>query len=422
MPRAWMRSGAVGVALGLIVAFPAFAYDYPITDPFLATVVGTPPQYRADVPKRIPLRVRRLPAEPGRQIPNVLWYGTRLEYSYARQKGPAPLIYLIAGTGATHYSGKNAILMRAFYGAGFNVIGITSPSHPSFVIAASKTKVPGHLRNDAEDIYRVMQQIRSEIGDRMKVTSTFLSGYSLGGAHAAYVAKLDEERGAFGFEKVLLVNPPLNLYNSISLLDRMLENIPGGVDNFHLFFANVVKRVGAVYKESTSVQFSPELVYQAFEENPPLDEELAAVIGVAFRISSSSMVFTSDLMTDYGFIKPDNMTLRKNTPMSPFLMVGARVGFTDYYHEYFWPFYRDEASSRQAFAREQSLIPLGEWLAGAKHIAVVHNQDDIILETDEIDYFPAIFGERAEIYPHGGHMGNLQQHETLGHILGYFQQ
>jgi pimeloyl-ACP methyl ester carboxylesterase len=424
MSRNQVRSCTALVLFAIAAAASAQSYDYPFTDPFMATVVGTPPALRYPIPDKIPLRVRRLPAEAGRSIPDVLWYGERLEYSYATQKGPAPLIFLLAGTGATHYSGKNAILMRAFWGAGFNVIGVTSPSHPSFVIAASTTKVPGHLRHDAEDIYRVMQQIWGEVGGEMQATTKHLAGYSLGATHGAFLAQLDDQRGEIGFEKVMLINPPLSLYNSISKLDRMLDNIPGGMDNFHRFFANVVKRIGEVYNQSTSVEFSPELVFEAFKDNPPTDEELASLVGVAFRLSSSAMIFTSDLMTDDGYVKPANMTMRNNSTMGPSMMVSVRLGFTDYFHEFAWPFYKDESKSknRQEFAVEQSLHPLGEYLAQAKHIGLVHNQDDIILDPGEIDFFPAIFGERAKIYPHGGHMGNLEQRETLGYILDYFQR
>jgi hypothetical protein len=204
----------------------------------------------------------------------------------------------------------------------------------------------------------------------------------------------------------------------------MLENIPGGMDNFHRFFTGVVKRVGEVYNESTSVKFSPELVFEAFKDNPPTDEELASLVGVAFRLSSSAMIFTSDLMTNDGYVKPANMTMRKNSTMGPSMMVSVRLGFTDYFHEFAWPFYKDQSESknRQEFAVEQSLHPLGEYLAQAKHIGLMHNQDDIILEAGEIDFFPAIFGERAKIYPYGGHMGNLEQHETLGYVLDFFRQ
>jgi hypothetical protein len=71
----------------------------------------------------------------------------------------------------------------------------------------------------------------------VEVTDFFLTGYSLGAAQSAFVAKLDEEDKVFNFRKVLLVNPPVSLYNSVQILDKMLEeNIPGGLDNFNAFY------------------------------------------------------------------------------------------------------------------------------------------------------------------------------------------
>ena len=126
----------------LAIANGALAYEYPISDPYLATVVGTPEALLADVPDRIPLRVRKLDTYAGRTIPKALWYGKRLEYSFARQRGRAPLIFTIAGTGGYHNTPKNVFLQKLFYQAGYHVVGITSPSHPKFTIAASSTRVP----------------------------------------------------------------------------------------------------------------------------------------------------------------------------------------------------------------------------------------------------------------------------------------
>ena len=78
---------------------------------------------------------------------------------------------MIAGTGAAHNSEKNQFLMRALYTAGNHVVGITSPTYSTFVIAQSSTMVPGEQRRDAEDIYAVMQKIWAEIGPKMEVTS-----------------------------------------------------------------------------------------------------------------------------------------------------------------------------------------------------------------------------------------------------------
>jgi pimeloyl-ACP methyl ester carboxylesterase len=402
----------------------AESYDYPYANPYYATVVGTPETVRATVPERIPIKTRRLSRYEGRKIPDALWYGERLDYSYAKQKGPAPLVFVIAGTGASHASEKNLFLMRALYGAGFHVVGITSPTYPTFVIAASTTMVPGEQRSDAKDIYAVMEKIWADIGSKMQVTSFNLTGYSLGGTNAAFVAMLDEERKSFNFEKVLLINPSVHLYNSISKLDRFLENIPGGIDNFNKMFHKIVDRIGTVYKKSTTVSFSPDLVFEAFRENPPRDEELAALIGVSFRLSSSALVFTSDVMTNYGFIKPANEILTRNTKLDDYAQVSLRIGFTDFFHEYAWPYFEKSttAKTRAEFADMQSLASIQDYLISARKIGVVDNRDDIILVPGEIEFLVDTFDTRAKIFPVGGHLGNLQQRETTAYIVDFFKQ
>ncbi|MCZ6869102.1 MAG: alpha/beta hydrolase [Gammaproteobacteria bacterium] len=411
------------IVIALAIASDAHAAEYPISDPYLATVVGTPKALLADVPDRIPLRTRKLGVYAGRKIPKALWYGTRLEYSFARQKGRAPLIFTIAGTGAYHNSPKNVFLQKVFFQAGYHVVGITSPTHPKFVIAASGTGVPGHMRQDAEDIYLVMEKIMADLGRRVDVSEFYLTGYSLGATNAAYVAQLDSERGRFNFSKVLLINPPLSVYNSISRLDRMLQNIPGGIDNFGPFFDAVMRQVSAAYKKSSTVEFSAELIFDAFKENAPSDEELAALIGIAFRLSSAGMAYTSDVMTDFGFIKPDNVRLTKSTTMSRDMPVAMRVGFTDYFHEYFWPFNEADAGgvSRAEFARQQSLWAIQGYLIGARHIGVFHNHDDVILEPGEIDFFAETFDNRATIYPHGGHLGNMETRKHAADMVEFFK-
>ena len=78
MSRSLVRSCTALVLFAIAAAASAQSYDYPFTDPFMATVVGTPPELRYPIPDKIPLKVRRLPAEAGRSIPDVLWYGERL--------------------------------------------------------------------------------------------------------------------------------------------------------------------------------------------------------------------------------------------------------------------------------------------------------------------------------------------------------
>ena len=313
---------------------------------------------------------------------------------------------------------------KAFYEAGFHVVSLSSPTHANFVVAASKTGVPGHTVKDAEDLYRVMERVWETLKDRIEVTDFYVTGYSLGGFNAAFVTWLDEQRKTFRFRKALLINPPVRLYDSISLLDRMLENIPGGLENFVGFYNRLVEELSRVYQRSNRVQMDEEFFYQAFEAVDPDNEELAALIGMSFRISSANLAFTSDIMTDFGYVKPKNVRFTRNTNPGDFMKVSLRLGFTDFYHAYFYPFYKaqDASLSRTGLIDQMSLTAIEDYLRSSKKIEVMHNADDIILEPGEIDFFPRVFGDRAKIYPRGGHCGNMDYQDNVTHMVNVFRQ
>jgi hypothetical protein len=399
-------------------------YGYPLTDRFVATVVGTPEGSEPKLPtvQQIKFKKQWLDVFPERQLPDLLWYGHEMIYSVALQDHPAPLIFLIAGTGAAHNGAKNVNMARAFHQAGFHIVSISSPTYPNFVTSASTTGVVGHAERDAEDLYRVMEMIWAKLDDKIDATSFNLTGYSLGAFNSAYLAKLDEERKSFNFRKVLLINPPVSLYNSISLLDRMIQNIPGGEDNFNLFFDKLVAGFSKIYKQSDDI--GGDFLYQAYKAMDLKNEELAALIGTSFRISSSSLVFTSDVMADFGYVKPKGLELDRYADLTVYDQVMTRLGFTDYYHNFFYPYYKKDYPdmSRDEFIAAISLTEIADYLRNAQKITVMHNQDDIILEPGEIEFFNEVFGDRATIYPYGGHCGNINYVENVAHMLGTFTE
>jgi len=419
------------VLFGLLVSACALAateeYTFPFTDPFVATVVGTPPDDRAE-PK--PLRganVRNfnLKVFEERENPETLWYdrGLRTAVAYQDEK-KAPLIFLIAGTGASFDSPKNRGMARAFYKAGFHVAAISSSTHPNFIISASSSKFPGHLGDDSKDIYRVMELMMKEMGDRIEVSDYYLAGYSLGGAQAAFVSNLDEEKRVFNFKKVLMINPPVSLYNSVNLIDDMLaESIPGGLDHFDAFLERVMDAFTEVYAHDHHVEFNDEFLYTVYRERPPTsDEPLAALIGTSFRMSSANMVFTSDVMTNSGYIVPKNRVLEPGDSLTSFSKVAHRITFLQYFDELLYPYYKSKQPglTRQGLLDQLSLRSIEGYLRNSDKIYVMHNADDLILKPGEIDFFTDVFGSRAKIYPWGGHCGNMGYKVNVDHMLGLF--
>jgi len=399
-------------------------YGFPFDDPFVATVVGTPEAYRADLPEKIPVRRRRMTVFEDRQVPDHFWYWEEMRYGYALQKKPSPLVFLIAGTGASYDGEKNRMMARAFYQAGFHVVSFSSPTHPNFIVSASATSVPGHAVRDAQDLYRVMERAWEGLKDRIEVTDFYVTGYSLGGFNTAFVAWLDEQRRVFNFRKALLINPPVRLYSSVSLLDRMIENIPGGEDNFSRFYQDLVDAFTKVFKRSETLDFGEDFLYRAYEILKFEDEQLAALVGVSFRLSSASLAFTSDVVTDFGYVKPKNVRLTRNSSPREYARVAHRLGFTDYFHEFFYPYYKrvDPSITREGLIEQMSLSSIEDYLRRAEKIEVMHNVDDVILKPGEIDFFPRVFGDRAKIYPKGGHCGNMAYRDNVAHMVNVFKQ
>lgn len=413
--------------MAILLAVPGLlaAYDYPVANPYIATIAGTPSEFMAELPAGIRVKQLQLKVFEDRDVPPVFWYQKKLKYSLAWQKEKAPLIFVIAAAGTGYNAPRMQVLQRAFFKAGFHVVCLPSPTHPNFIVTASTTGVPGNVREDASDLYRVMTQIREDLQDRIEVSEFFLTGYSLGGAETAFLAKLDEEKKVFNFRKVLMINPPVSLYSSIRILDQMLvRNVPGGLDNLNAFIDRVMTKFSGVYQKLDTLDFNNNVLYQVFEEKGTSDKEMAALIGISFRLISSNMIITADVFNNAGYLVPKNHILSSTDSTTDYLKVAFRISFEKYFDEFFYPFFkaRSPGLTKEALIESVSLRSIEKYLASTEKIGVIANEDDLILAPGELDYLRQVFGKRAKIYPHGGHLGNIDYRENVDYMLRFFSE
>ena len=68
-----------------------------------------------------------------------------------------------------------------------------------------------------------------------------------------------------------------------------------------------------------------------------------------------------------------------------------------------------------------SLTSIEDYLRNTDKVEVMTNEDDLILEPGEIDFFRRVFGDRATIYPKGGHFGNLAYRDNVAHMVSVFK-
>lgn len=421
-------------ALGLLVLVAPAAgadeaggasYAYPIENPYVATVIGTPPAERAPVPDKIDLDERTIVLFADRKIPKVFWSEKKFKYSIAAQKSRAPLIFLIAGTGARYNSEKNAYLQKVLYQAGMSVVNISSPTHADFVLTGSSSSVPGFMDSDVRDLYSAMKGIYEDIRNKVDVSEFYLSGYSLGGTQSAFLARLDEQEKSFDFKKVLLINPAVSMYASVKRLDNMVrESIPGGTPELQALVDDLFARVAEYLHAHGRQPLDSELLYHAAGVEDLSERELRGLIGVSFRISLARMLFSSDVMTGSGHLVEPGTKLSAGTHLLPYLKAGGRWSFTNYLDDVLLPFWseRRPGLSRDDLIFANSLGSIQDYLRRSERIAVMTNEDDLILGEGDVEFLRNTFAERATIYPRGGHCGNLMYKENVEQMLAFLKQ
>ncbi|WP_129125755.1 alpha/beta hydrolase [Geomonas oryzae] len=418
------------LALLMILPAAAFAaapvpptYFYPFVNPYEATVMELPREFEVRLPSEIPVREFVVHPFPKRHIPEVFWYENGLTCSLAYQDREAPLVFLIAGSGSRFDVPRMLKLQKVLYKAGFHVISITSPTHMDFVVNAAGG-LPGIASDDAKDLYRVMELAWQKVRGDVRVSSFMLAGYSLGGFDAAFIARIDEREHRFDFKRVLLINPPVCLYDSVTALDQLLvDNVPGGMDNFDAWFRGVFSQTMQLAESWGPGGLSGESMYRTYKRMQPSESNLAALIGLTARMNAADMIFSADVMNGGGYIVPKNVRLTSTTSLTRYAIVAYKTSFADYFNEWLLPHYqmKEPGLTREALLQRENLRALEPYLKGNAKFGLVHNEDDIILVPGDIEYLERVFGDRAWIFPSGGHMGNMFQPDVVSAITGFLK-
>jgi hypothetical protein len=314
-------------------------------------------------------------------------------------------------------------MMKALYKAGFHVITLPSPSTANFIVSASQNSVPGDLNEDAADLYRTMEIAWNQVKGDIEVSSFYVCGYSLGATQAAFVAKLDEERRVFNFRKVLMINPAVSLYSSATKIEELMKQIPGGPKKQGIFFNRMLSKFSEFYRYGNFVAINDEFLYSIYTEKLFSPEETAGLIGLTYRINLAGMIFSSDVITNSGYVVPKNRVLSSTDSLFDYFLVSTHLSFIDYFNEYLYPYFqtRRPGLTKQAFIDSLSLKSIEGYLKSSDKFGVMTNENDFILSKGELDYLRLLFGERTKVYPRGGHLGNLEYKENLAYMVDFFK-
>ena len=413
------------VVLFLILSLTAFSYNFPIDDPYSATIIGSASMMTEGVSENIPLKVYGIQIKDKKDIPDVFWYASKFKFSFSKQKNKkAPLIFVLAGTGSDYSTTRVKFMQRIFHDAGYHTIAISSQMSQQFMISASSNSVPGLLLEDNEDIYKAMKLAYNKIKDQVDVTDFYIMGYSLGGSNAAVLSYIDEKEKAFNFKRVFMVNPPVNLYDSAVKLDKYLEDYTGGKSAGieKLLNTTLAKIKGGLTSEYANI--GADTIYNIVKGDILSDSEKKAYIGLAFRLASTDLNFISDFITKSHIYTKNPEKVDKYTNMKEYFKAVNFATFEDYVNKIGFPYYKkyNKDLTTEDLKEKASLRVIEDYLRTSPKIAAVTNADELILNEKDFAFLKDVFKDRLIIYPKGGHCGNMFYKENVDIMLKFINE
>ena len=413
------------IVLFIILSLTAFSYNFPIDDPYSATIIGSASMMTEGVSENIPLKVYGIQIKDKKDIPDVFWYASKFKFSFSKQKNKkAPLIFVLAGTGSDYSTTRVKFMQRIFHDAGYHTIAISSQMSQQFMISASSNSVPGLLLEDNEDIYKAMKLAYNKIKDQVEVTDFYIMGYSLGGSNAAVLSYIDEKEKAFNFKRVFMVNPPVNLYDSAVKLDKYLDDYTGGKSEGieKLLNTTLAKIKGGLTNEYANI--GADTIYNIVKGGILSDSEKKAYIGLAFRLASTDLNFISDFITKSHIYTKNPEKVDKYTNMKEYFKAVNFATFEDYVNKIGFPYYKkhNKDLTTEDLKEKASLRVIEDYLRTSPKIAAVTNADELILNEKDFAFLKDVFKDRLIIYPKGGHCGNMFYKENVDIMLKFINE
>lgn len=379
----------------------AAGYQYPYDNPYLAS--ATIRLVRPTTSGFISFTIESL---PGREAVAILGKTARLEVTMFKQDGPAPLVFIVPGYGGGNTEGAPLFLAESLHRQGMNAVVLPNPSNWKFIVSQAAVAIPGSVPDEAADLYRVMQnvveKVRSEYG--VQPTSFGLLGYSAGGTYAAYVRQLDKRQRQLNFKRVLLINPPLDISYAIQRLDALYA---AGASWSPAYRDRVWGYVMSQAMEVMAQASRGERVIDRLDQYVKVtQQELEFIIGDSYRESLNNAIFASQQVLDIGLLKTPATEYRRTARMAE----AHKFSFTSYLENAAFPYWAQRlpnVESAKDLVGVGNLLPIARQLAADPAIYMMHNRDDFTVRATDVEKLARTLGDRAFLYPRGGHMGNL---------------
>ncbi len=413
-----MNKIIIGLLLVSVLSFgenvdvTKIAQDYPYKNSAItATVVGAPTSqwYKFKKPKA-PL-VRTIKSD--KKIPKILKKWKNYDYGVWIQKTTAPLMIIISGTGSTYDSGLSVYMANVFYDRGYNVIAFSSPTTMPYIVSQSKNNYPGYIKDEAEHLYKIMDEAvnKAKKYDNMKISKTYVGGYSLGGFQSILTHEIDKKEGKLNISKSLILNSPISILTATKILDDYLvENgiyDANGLEKYlDTKFKALINNKNFKLNDVNMSNLMQDVIKLGITE-----KDFEILTGLLFRFYSANMTFAGEVFSGENNTKrlSDKTEYKRFDSVTKEFLEGLSVSFEEYSTEILYPSIKvkNQNLTFDRFIKDFDLKNSEKFIKeNNKDIVFITSEDDVLLTNEDKKYIKETFKNRVLI-PFGGHTGIL---------------
>jgi predicted alpha/beta-fold hydrolase len=344
-----------------------------------------------------------------------------LRFAYRLQADrTAPLVFVIPGTGGNSESHSAHFMAEKLFDLGYHTVVLDDPFSWNFVVSGSRSSLPGYMPQDAQDLYLAMQKINAQLIQELNIhpRSYSLTGASLGALLTLFVNRIDKQ---FHFEKVLLVNPPLDLLYGVKQLDNLYNEGNSLSEQRKLVVFNRLIDIGQDVLKNKTLARDRAYMQKTFDRLGFDDRDMSYLIGGSFRESLRDIIFASQQVYDLGILKNKATKYKRNARYDE----AMGFSFADYLNKFVYPNVRKTRGTGydlKVMNRDSSIYQFESTIRSSRNIYVMHSEDDFLIKDGDIAWMKQTFGDRALLFRYGGHCGSMNFAEFSDGLTAVFQR
>ncbi len=322
------------------------------------------------------------------------------------QPKPAPVVYVLPGTGGHRQQGSALGLAEMAYDRGFSAVVLSSAMNFEFVEFASSTQMPGYAPVDARDVHLALDAIDRDLQKQWpgRITKRGIMGMSLGAFHAIYIAaeNLKADSDLIHFDRCIAINPPVSLRYAMGQLDdfyNVFADLPKDVQLKEV--KHVVRRVLEMSGRD-HLQPSAEISFS--------DEEAKFLIGLAFRVTLQGVIFQAEDLQVSNVLQSEWSKWDRSAVYQEI----SAYSFLEYYYGFVLPFYAArsseislDSSGAELMFEQCDLRSLDPAIWDGTFIRVYTNENDFLLQMNDLQWLRSTVHQECHHFVQGGHLGNL---------------